>query len=390
MKPSVSVIICSHNPREDYLERTLQGLKAQTLPPDQWELLLVDNASEKPLAERWDLSWHPQARHVPEQTLGLTAARLRGVEDSVAELLLFVDDDNILCTDYLQSVLSLSQERPYIGAFGASSIAEFETTPTRYVKNYLRHLAVDELERDCWTNLPMPSKALPFGAGLCVRRSVADAYRQATLKDPLRKRLDRVGKSLASHGDQDLALCAIDLGMGVGRFRDLRLIHLISEQRVSEDYIVRIVSEGTASQLVLFSIRNLELPPPERTWVAMAKLCWRLARANRLERKILLATRRIQMRTRRLMKSELFGGRLSYPLYILHWSVLKVFGNYFFAHHLSGWRLAVGLIIEILSAIAFAYCVMILIDDPLRAFLNRRSRRADKPVRTIEMVPSLE
>ena len=43
---SISAIICTHNPRPDYLRRVLDALKAQTLPKEQWELLLIDNASK--------------------------------------------------------------------------------------------------------------------------------------------------------------------------------------------------------------------------------------------------------------------------------------------------------------------------------------------------------
>src|ERR1022692_4717847 len=97
-----SVIICTHNPRPDYLRRTLDALKAQTLPKEQWELLLIDNASKEPLADTWDLSWHPQARHIREEALGLTRARLCGISQSKGELLVFVDDDNVLSADYLE------------------------------------------------------------------------------------------------------------------------------------------------------------------------------------------------------------------------------------------------------------------------------------------------
>ena len=41
-----SIIICAHNPRFHYLERVLAALRIQSLPYEQWELLLVDNASE--------------------------------------------------------------------------------------------------------------------------------------------------------------------------------------------------------------------------------------------------------------------------------------------------------------------------------------------------------
>ncbi len=76
---AVSAIICTHNPRRDYLKRVLNALQAQTLPKDEWELLIIDNASEQALATDWDLSWHPLPRHIREDELGLTPARLRGI-----------------------------------------------------------------------------------------------------------------------------------------------------------------------------------------------------------------------------------------------------------------------------------------------------------------------
>src|SRR5438045_2554303 len=87
----ISVVICTHNPRPDYLRRVLEALRNQTLPKKQWELLLIDNASSEPVAGNWDLKWHPNARHIGEYELGLTPARLRGIKESCGELLVFVD-----------------------------------------------------------------------------------------------------------------------------------------------------------------------------------------------------------------------------------------------------------------------------------------------------------
>ena len=86
---NLSVIICTHNSRHDYLRRALDALGRQTLPLNQWELLLVDNTSRENLAERFDLFWHPNAHHVREENLGLTCARLRGIAESSADLLEF-------------------------------------------------------------------------------------------------------------------------------------------------------------------------------------------------------------------------------------------------------------------------------------------------------------
>ena len=59
MKTNLSVIICTHNPRFEYFDRVLNALKGQTLPLEQWELVIIDNASVEPLCERVDLNWHP-------------------------------------------------------------------------------------------------------------------------------------------------------------------------------------------------------------------------------------------------------------------------------------------------------------------------------------------
>ena len=68
----ISVILCSYNPRWDYLQRCLVALRAQTMALHCWELLIIDNRSQVPLADRVELSWHPDARVIREQVLGLT------------------------------------------------------------------------------------------------------------------------------------------------------------------------------------------------------------------------------------------------------------------------------------------------------------------------------
>src|SRR5262245_10819771 len=93
--PLASVITCARNSRRDYFQRMLDGLASQTLPVAQWEYLLIDNASATPLAEQFDLSWHPRIRTLTESKLGLTPARLHGIREARGELLVFVDDDNV-------------------------------------------------------------------------------------------------------------------------------------------------------------------------------------------------------------------------------------------------------------------------------------------------------
>jgi glycosyltransferase involved in cell wall biosynthesis len=115
---SASVIICSHNPRSEYLARVLAGLRSQDTPMSQWELILIDNASSNSL-QSYDLSWHPLGRHVFEHNLGRSCAVQRGIVESKSDVLVFVDDDNVLAPDFLRQALKIARERRAL-ALGAA------------------------------------------------------------------------------------------------------------------------------------------------------------------------------------------------------------------------------------------------------------------------------
>src|SRR6516165_1100002 len=130
MQASTSVILCTHNPRPEYLVRVVASLRGQTLPAKEWELLLIDNASKQTLAQTVDVSWHSRGRHIREDELGLTAARLRGIQEASGELLVFVDDDNLLRPDFLARATAISARCPDLGTFGAGILEpEFEVQP---------------------------------------------------------------------------------------------------------------------------------------------------------------------------------------------------------------------------------------------------------------------
>src|SRR5687768_10274760 len=112
--PALSVVICTHNPREAYLSRVLQALAGQTLARDEWELVIVDNGSNKPVVDQVDLSFQPNARVEREDQLGLTHARLRGIRESRGETIVFVDDDNVLAPDYLAHALEIGKSWPQL------------------------------------------------------------------------------------------------------------------------------------------------------------------------------------------------------------------------------------------------------------------------------------
>ena len=289
-KSLLSVVICTHNPRPDYLMRVLKALENQTLARDCWELLLVDNASDKLLSAEVDIGSYPLARHIREDKLGLTPARLRGIQESQGEVLVFVDDDNVLNLDYLEIVLRIHKEWPMLGAWGGQIYPEFEEQPADWTKPYLGMLALREFKQDRWSNSLHDHETTPCGAGLCVRKIVADTYFEAVSVQASRLSLDRKGKALTSGGDFDLACTACDLELGKGIFKDLKLLHLIPAFRVQESYLLKLQEEISYSGVMLSFLREKLIP--KTTWLTRMKQTFQYHQKSSIERRFSKASRR--------------------------------------------------------------------------------------------------
>jgi hypothetical protein len=106
----------------------------------------------------------------------------------------------------------------------------------------------------------------PCGAGICVRRIVAEKYASLVRNDSKRLAMDRTGKSLMSCGDTDLALTACDIGLGIGQFKLLKLNHLIPATRLQEEYLAKLVEGIEYSHKVLDSFRGKKTEQFSYSW----------------------------------------------------------------------------------------------------------------------------
>jgi hypothetical protein len=257
-----SVVMCTHNPRPEILARTLAALRAQTAPLGRWELVIVDNASTPPVAGQVDLSWHPAARVVREERTGLTHARLRGIAEAAAPLIVFVDDDNVLAPDYVETAVRIGRDHPFLGAWGGAILGEFEVEPPACLGRWLGLLAIRDCRRVSWTNEPYGSQSTPVGAGMCIRRSIAEAYAASTAQDPFKIGLGRAGSSMMACEDTEMAHASFEFGLGVGLFPQLTLQHLIPAERLAVPYLERVAEGRQASVVVMRALRGDTTPHP--------------------------------------------------------------------------------------------------------------------------------
>lgn len=257
----VSVILCTRNPKAKYITRVFESLKSQILSKKMWELIIIDNASDQPIASVLDISWHPSGRHVREERMGIIWARIRGIEESQGEIIVFVDDDNLLFEDYLEQVLKISSNFPMLGAWGGQLIPEFESVPPDWTKPYWEKLAIRQFDEARWSNIPFNWESTPVTAGGCYRRSVALAYLNLFRQDPRRStptcNLEENRLFWPNRcEDLDLAYASHDLGLGTGLFPQLKLIHIMPSRRFDKQYLLKLTEGGAYSLVMLKFIRG--------------------------------------------------------------------------------------------------------------------------------------
>ncbi|MXV15786.1 acyltransferase family protein [Hufsiella ginkgonis] len=79
--------------------------------------------------------------------------------------------------------------------------------------------------------------------------------------------------------------------------------------------------------------------------------------------------------TPRLKNVCTFSGKISYPLYMTHYAVLWMFGNYYTSHKPGATQLAVIIIAGIVLLFGAAYLVMVAYDIPVRKYLTGKRNK---------------
>ena len=238
MRDGISVILCCHN-SVGKLEPTLQHLQVQqNMQQDEWEIILVDNASTDGTAEFAAKTWNSNStsvsfRIVAEPEPGLAHARKRGISEAQYRFLLFCDDDNWLNPNYVREALEIMRQNPKIGVLGAFAQPEFEAeAPPFFDVNQYHALATGPqyTEEGDITN----SRAVVYGAGMVVNKV---AYEKLVSEYHFSFQTSgRKGKSMASSEDHELCLALKQIGYRIFWSKKLALKHFIPTSRTTINY----------------------------------------------------------------------------------------------------------------------------------------------------------
>lgn len=119
IKPLISIVVCTYN-RVNLLSGCLNSLTCQTLEPNSFEVIVIDNGSTDDTATVIEdfIIGQKNFRGFKEDHLGLSHARNRGWKEAVGKYVAYIDDDAIAPPDWVFQIKSFIERKPHVAAFG--------------------------------------------------------------------------------------------------------------------------------------------------------------------------------------------------------------------------------------------------------------------------------
>lgn len=255
---SISVIIPTFN-RSEKLVLVLEALNRQSLLPQNFEVLIVDNNSSdntrNAVATFIKKYPHLNILYLFERQGGLSFARNCGVQQSQSDIITFLDDDAVPHTDLLQTILS-SYEDTSVGCVGGKIVPSFPKDVK--LPNWLTAIFNGYFSGfDLGTNQVKElteKDSFPYGANISFRKK---AIISAGLFNP---RLGRCGKNLISGEEVEMCMRIYHMGWKILYNPHAVVKHLISPTRLKREYFLEHAKgEGSTKTLIDYYMSNNNL-----------------------------------------------------------------------------------------------------------------------------------
>ena len=259
----ISIIICCYN-SDKRLPETLAHLASQKVNDTfKWEVIIVNNNSSDDTVSVAKATWDEFGTPAPlivvdEAQPGLSFARAKGINNATYELLLWCDDDNWLCDNYLQVAVDIMDQDMQIGALGGWCEASFETEKPNWFDTYAKFFAVSKQGKKSG-DITL-KKGCVYGAGMVLRKSHYFELQKVGFLHLLK---DRVGASLSSGGDTEYCYALRLLGYKMWYDERLYFKHYMTHGRLSLEYVSRMRKAMTYSNFILWPYLDLLKRKPQ-------------------------------------------------------------------------------------------------------------------------------
>lgn len=253
----LSVVICAYNPNQEIFKKVINSLKIQTLGLDNWELLIIDNNSSTAISEWLKIDWHEESRIILESKPGLIYARNRATIEAKYEYLVSVDDDTVLCSNYLELVQKIYSSDSDLGIIGGRSTPLYLQKPPKWISQFNNLLAIRDLgEKEIIDKMDgSVPKIYPIISPILIapRKKCMMEYLLFFQNSSISRNLGRKGDSLASGEDNDINMFIYANGYKIGYFPDLKFEHIIPPFRTTRKYLSKMSYESNRSWVKMLS-----------------------------------------------------------------------------------------------------------------------------------------
>jgi glycosyltransferase involved in cell wall biosynthesis len=114
----VSVIIPTYN-RQDSVLQLLESLREQTMDPENYEVIVIDDGSTSGTLGKNLNKFPSQYKYIWQDNQGATIARNNGAINSRGRILVFIDDDVTISPKSLQDLLDVCNQEKRVIALGS-------------------------------------------------------------------------------------------------------------------------------------------------------------------------------------------------------------------------------------------------------------------------------
>ena len=235
----ITIIICTYN-REKYIGPLLESIAKNDYPKNDYEILLVDNnCTDNTRAVYQSFSdTHKDInfRYVVEPEQGLSAARNKGIKESKGDIIIYVDDDALVDSNYISSYADHLANNPNTMAAGGPIEPLYETEEPKWMSPYTKALLT------AWMNYgtkvcEYPKGRYPGGGNAAYRKVVFDKVGLFNTE------LGRKGTALLASEEKDIFDKMHALGMQVKYLPTPVLHYIIPQAKLEKPYFERLTRQ---------------------------------------------------------------------------------------------------------------------------------------------------
>lgn len=231
-KPHLSIIVCTYN-RDKYIYNLLNSVANNSFPKDMYEIILVNNNSTDNTineCKRFQEDYSDvRMRIVSETNQGLSYARNKGIQEAESDIIIYIDDDALVNSDFLSTYYTFFKNNPTIEAAGGPCVPKYETSEPKWFSHYTRRLITGELNFG-QKIIEFPKGAFPGGGNAAYRKEVFEKVGLFNVE------LGRKGNSLIGAEEKDLFDKMVKKRMHFYYLPTAILYHIIPESKLSDNY----------------------------------------------------------------------------------------------------------------------------------------------------------